>query len=313
MTKVSIMLPTYNHEIFIEDCLVSILKQDYEDLEIVVSDDASTDNTIEIVKKIATSYPGKIIISENSINIGITKNCNKALQKCTGEYICLFAGDDIMLPGKIAEQVQLLNNDHEAAICYHRVEVFSSSDNQRLYETEHNRSIYSAFDLIKKAGLPGANSAMVRRKCIPAGGYDERIGSVSDWLFFIEIALRGKIIFSNKILARYRKHEAGCSAKADSLLDETLETVNILERRFNGDRHIMRVCKQAKVRYLLGTVARLVLSRNPQKLVQINTEIIRNVSMTLYYIVLFYCNSGLINTRFGSFIYWCGNRFLSRR
>lgn len=313
MKKVSVMLPTYNAEAFIRECIESILTQDYPNIEIVVSDDASSDHTAQIVKEICVCYPEKISLNVNQNNIGITKNCNLALSKCDGDYVCLFAGDDVMLPGKISEQVSLLEADIEASLCYHRVEIFDHDDGRIIETTEPNRSIFSVFDIIEKGGLPGANSVMARRASIPALGYNENLPSVSDWLFVIEIALRGKIVFCDKVLARYRKHGSGCSAKADLLIGETLETVDFISRRFHDTPKVATFCRKAKMRYLMGSIARLIASRNEAQLILVNKTYIRKVSRLMFYSVDIYCRMGLINTSLGMRLFNAGKILMGRR
>ncbi|MBJ2255591.1 glycosyltransferase [Pseudomonas psychrophila] len=307
MKKVSVMLPTYNAVEFIAECLESILAQDYPNVQIVISDDCSTDGTAELLKDFSSRYSDKIYLNINQYNLGITKNCNKALSFCDGEYVCFFAGDDLMLPTKISKQVKLLENDTEASFCYHRVDVFESTNNLTLEVTEETRSIFSTFDIIERGGLPGANSVMARKSDLPRGGYNEKIPAVSDWLFFIELSLRGKVIFCNEILARYRKHQGGCSAKADYLIGETLETVNLISRRFNDNPKVVSSCNKAKIRYLSGSIARLIRSNNADQLKLVNDAYIKSVSYPLYVLVLLYVRSGLIKFNVGETIF----KFLS--
>lgn len=301
--KVSVMLPVYNSVEFIEECLDSILAQDHDNIQIVVSDDGSTDGSVDILKNFAMRFPEKIYLNMNKYNLGITKNCNKALGFCDGEYICFFAGDDVMLPTKISKQVALLEADDEASFCYHRVDIFDSLTSKTLEVTEGRRTVFSAFDIIERGGLPGANSVMARKSDLPAVGYNEKIPAVSDWLFFIELSLRGKVIFCDEILTRYRKHPGGCSARADYLISETLETVNLIARRFNGNPKVGDSCRKAKVRYLSGSVARLIRENNRTHLEHVNDNFMRPVSVVRYTLVRLYARSGLMKIRAGEVIF----------
>lgn len=303
MKKVSVMVPTYNAQAFISECLESILIQDYPNIEVVISDDSSTDATVVVLERYKELYPDKIVLNVNSINLGITKNCNTAIRLCHGEYVCFFAGDDVMLPGKISRQVAELESDDDASLCYHQVETFNNEDNRILEVTELHRTIFSFIDIIERGGLPGANSIMTRRDHIPPGGYNEKIPAVSDWLFFIELALRGRILFIPEILARYRKHGEGCSAKADYLVGETLETVDIISRRFAENPKIVSSSRKAKRRYLLGSVARLIKGNNAQQLSYINDTFVRGVSLPIYIVIFLYIRCGLIKLGFGGHIF----------
>ena len=299
--KVSIMIPVYNHEEFIEDCLDSILSQDYSNLEIVVADDYSIDGTRKILEKYKSNK--QVVLLLNEKNLGITENTDQALKACTGEFIALFAGDDIMLPNKIKDQVLALEGDRDAAFCYHRVEIFDSETGKTIVNTEKVRSIFTFFDVIEKIGIPGSNSVMVRRNNLPHDGYNKTLPNVSDWMLFIDISLRGKIIFLDKIYSKYRKHNKGASMLSYKFLDETYETLEIIKNRFNHDKRISKSCRKAWFRYLVGEVARLLNKDDYVKIREINYKYIKNQYISLSFLVAIYLKLRIYRLNFGKHIY----------
>lgn len=112
--KASVILLTYNQEQFVEEAFLSLLNQDMDDLEIVVSDDCSSDATWEKIQTLADGYQGskKIILSRNTENIGIVNNYSAAVKQSTGELIFTAAGDDISLPDRCSKSSQFWL-DHE--------------------------------------------------------------------------------------------------------------------------------------------------------------------------------------------------------
>jgi glycosyltransferase involved in cell wall biosynthesis len=100
--RASVILLTYNQEAFVEEALRSLLDQDYDNLEIVVSDDGSVDATWRVIRQIVASYRGnkKIILNQNERNIGIVGNYFKAFTFTTGDVIFTAAGDDVSLPNR---------------------------------------------------------------------------------------------------------------------------------------------------------------------------------------------------------------------
>ena len=94
LPKVSVMIITYNQEDLISETIESVLFQNYPNLEIIVSDDASTDKTPEIILSYASRYPNVVIPVLNKKNIGITGNSNTAFFACTGEMVAVLGGDD---------------------------------------------------------------------------------------------------------------------------------------------------------------------------------------------------------------------------
>jgi len=105
---VSICIPAYNNEKYISKTINSVLGQTYQDFEIIISDDASKDRTIEIAKSFNDS---RIKIFNNGINLGLTTNWNRSIELAQGDYIKLVCGDDIIYPTCIEKQVKVLDND----------------------------------------------------------------------------------------------------------------------------------------------------------------------------------------------------------
>jgi glycosyltransferase involved in cell wall biosynthesis len=113
---VSVLVATYNSEDFIEKTLDSLLEQTYKDLEILVCDDTSSDSTVNIVK----SYQEKdnrIVLMQNSKNLGISLNMNNGIHKAKGEYIAILDADDWAYPYRIEEQVKVMEQDKNVVLC----------------------------------------------------------------------------------------------------------------------------------------------------------------------------------------------------
>lgn len=207
---VSIFITTYNHQDFIGECLESILSQDYENIEIIIGDDASSDNNQKILLEYQKKYPGIIKLILHEQNIGITNNCNSVLPLCRGEYICLMAGDDLFLPNKLTKQVSYMMENLECSMSYHDVEVFDSSTNKtlHLFNNIHKAQNGTVIEVIKDGTFFSGSSVMFRTSHTPIHGYDKRIPRASDWLFCVDILLNGgEIHYINEILGRYRRHE----------------------------------------------------------------------------------------------------------
>ncbi len=115
---VSVIIPVYNVEKFAEQAIVSIIKQTYKHLEIIVIDDGSSDNTYKIVADLATQDP-RIRLYKNERNLKIVKTLNRALSLAQGEYIARMDGDDISALDRIEKQVAFLesNPDYELVGC----------------------------------------------------------------------------------------------------------------------------------------------------------------------------------------------------
>jgi len=190
--KVSIHVISYNQERYIAEALESAVNQEYPNLEVVVSDDASTDGTGEIIREMQAAHPGKIIALFNQANAGITVNANKALQACSGDYIAFLGGDDVLLPGKIAAQMAWFLEDPNRVLCGHKTDVFYEDGSKAPKLDRETCREGVGPELIIRDGAPFCGSAvMVKASAIPPHGFDETIPIASDLLFWIDVLSSG--------------------------------------------------------------------------------------------------------------------------
>lgn len=112
----SFCLFTYNQENYIQEAIEGALSQTYQNLEIIISDDCSSDGTQHIIRKMVQDYngPHKIITNFNTVNLGLVPHVNKILYEiCRGEFIFLAAGDDISLPSRINKSINFYKNNKD--------------------------------------------------------------------------------------------------------------------------------------------------------------------------------------------------------
>lgn len=261
MAVISVMMPAYNAEKYISAALESILQQDHPDIQIVVTDDAYAGGAHAIIRSYAERYPEKILPIFNE-KIVVTHNCNIALEQCTGEYVSLFAGEDSMLPRKLSSQVTVMSADPECVLSHHPVEIFDSDTDKTFFITnQHPREdVHSCLDLLLKGEISGGYSIMLRRTVLPKDCYDERLKTVSDWLFFLEISMKGRICKLDGVLVRYRKHLGSAIRQTYQLLGEPLYALDLFEQKFAGDAGLTSLIPQAKARYVTGEAFRQLRS-----------------------------------------------------
>ena len=242
---ISIFMPTYNHEHFIAQAIDSVLAQDYSNWELIIGDDASIDKTYVIIEQYEKKYPEKIKPFRNEINLGITKNFNKILSKCSGKYIAIASGDDILLPNKLSSQVKLMESNINCILSYHDIEVFDSTSEQTIRfwnsgesctkpVTGNSKEVAKA--LVKDGTkFMAAMSVMVKKESIPTHGHDERIPIASDWLLWIEICANnnGEVAFLDEIYARYRKHPNSITSKPENYMEDIFVTLALVEARYH--------------------------------------------------------------------------------
>lgn len=233
---VSIAVFTYNQIDFIEETLKSALEQDYDNLEVVVADDGSTDGTSEVILEYAKKYPTKIIPIVGEPNVGITGNLNRVLKACKGDYIAWLAGDDIFLSGKVKKQMDWFMANPDGAICYCDSDIFDSDTGQTLM-IYRNKEFYagkSAWHIAGVYNIPPTSAFMTNQKLCKDVKFDFRTPVISDWLYVIEACMRGKIGYIDGTYVRYRRHlkstTGGGASKA--YLDDRLIYTDLLISKY---------------------------------------------------------------------------------
>lgn len=108
MPKISVIMGIYNCAELLSEAIDSIINQSYTNWELILCDDASTDNTYMIAEIYQEKYPEKIILLKNEHNLGLPKTLNKCLSAANGEYIARMDGDDISLPDRFEKQINFL-------------------------------------------------------------------------------------------------------------------------------------------------------------------------------------------------------------
>jgi glycosyltransferase involved in cell wall biosynthesis len=211
---VSICVVTYNQKHLIRETLDSALAQDYENIEVVVSDDGSTDGTVEVIEEYAKAAREKVVALVGGPNLGITGNCNRGLSACRGKYIAFLGGDDILSPQKIRLQVEYMESHPDCSVSYHDMEIFDSDTGRtiKLFSQVSRPVTGGLREVIRFGTVNCASASMYRVADIPSAGFDASLPVVSDWYFTIQtLAIGGRFAYIPQVLGRYRKHLANVS------------------------------------------------------------------------------------------------------
>jgi glycosyltransferase involved in cell wall biosynthesis len=211
----------------------------------------------------AVKHNGLIKYLQLEKNSGITANSNQGIQHSQGKYFALIGGDDVFLSDKIQIQTQFMEENPDVTISYHPVDIFESETNKTLIITNQTKvDTPQSLHELAQICIPGSVSVMVRSDALPEGGFDSRLPTVSDWLFYIEVAAKGKIGFINQTLARYRKHGNQASFRTYQLLEESLYNLDLAAEKLGNIEGLDLSIKKGKARYLAGEAFRQLMSGN---------------------------------------------------
>ena len=218
---VSVLIACYNHERYIEECLESVLSQSYPNIELLVVDDGSEDDSVAIIQRLQKHHEFNFIAQHNK---GLPATLNAMLRRSQGSLIAPFGSDDAMLPKRIATQVAYLQNKPEVGICAGNVELIDALGRPRPRQIRgpaRRMDFNSAF----MDSPPFAPSLLFRREALEAvGGFDESI-PLEDLLIALKIAQKGYFIdVLEDVLVRYRLHDSNTSGNRRFMIDNVLRT-----------------------------------------------------------------------------------------
>ncbi len=217
---VSIIIPCYNGSDYIGEAIESVLAQSCKDWELIIIDDASTDDSTDIVKKYCTNK--KISILKNKKNLGIAGTKNKGILKSKGEFIAFLDQDDIWDNNKLSLQTKRLQQDSSAGVICTGMLFIDSQANAT--------TIFKGFDdkdqqeLIKNLYITPVNSSstmMIRRSCIDkTGAFDQSLKGWDDYELLMRIGLDFKILYEAALLVKKRIHPGGAQHRPEVIAEE---------------------------------------------------------------------------------------------
>jgi len=234
---VTILIPAYNHAAYIEECILSVLNQTYDNLEIIIINDGSTDDTESVIKN--------VIDNKNSIsnieyysqdNQGVCKTLNRGIKLAEGKYIASIASDDVWVTDKIEKQVDFLEKNNDVGLVFTDTFFIHDQSKASLKHTDYKPEIKKYFlngiqnvnihnKLLYDCFIP-AVSVMMRKDCLDiVGYYDEELKS-EDYNMWLRFTMLYPIGFIDEPLAYQRKHDNNASNNALSALPEVAKIVH---------------------------------------------------------------------------------------
>ena len=227
---VSIVIVTYNSSRFVLETLECAKQQTYQNIELIVSDDCSSDNTVKIcgdwLKENKSRFNRTELLTVEK-NTGIPYNCNRGLNVTKGKFLKFIAGDDVILPEFIGKCLEFFQKDNEIAVTYTKSRIIDESSNfVRNLPNKKYKSGYIFKELFFVEFWPASPSFMFKRECVfEVGGFDENI-AVEDYLLLLKLARKHKIQFVNNYLTYYRIHSSNTSKNLGFIYKEHLKTIN---------------------------------------------------------------------------------------
>lgn len=221
MTFFSVIIPLYNKEDYIEETIKSVLNQSFNDFEIIIVDDGSTDDSL----KLASQFQDSKITLIKQKNLGASVARNKAIETAKGKYIAPLDADDIWHKNHLLELKSLINSFPNAGLFCNNYEI-KLNDNFVIkanfnfsYGSDH-LEIPDFFDANIINYIPSSSStAFLKSSFVKLGAYDTSLRTGQDLDLWIRFALQYKVVFNPTITMVYNNYDDSSLSKSDYNLD----------------------------------------------------------------------------------------------
>lgn len=239
---VSVIMAAYNHEKYISDAINSVLNQTYENIEIIVEDDCSTDSTAEKIKKIKDKRLKKIYSKKNK---GAVATMNHLVSLCNGDYIAILGSDDVWYPNKIEVQLKQFKDDNIGAVFSladiidengerYEDDVDFSSDVFKSENMSRGKRMRKFFEIGNHLCHP---SSIIPKKVMDEiGPYNEMYRQLHDFDYWVRIVSKYDIAVVDDRLLGYRRFKSKINLSNSSISSNIRvmnEHYNIIKKLFN--------------------------------------------------------------------------------
>ena len=217
--KVSVCMPTYNQEAYIEQAINGVLQQEGCDWELIIANDGSTDNTYSICKGYQEKFPDKIKLINQSHNKGLIENTKECILASSGIYIAICEGDDYWIdPLKLKKQVSILDNDPAVSMVHSNwVNYYENqarfvprviSEKKYICESQNGRESVEEIMMETYRGIRFSSICFRKDEFLKAYTDDpllfSPLYSTCDISLFYELAYRGRLYYLNEVTTVYR-------------------------------------------------------------------------------------------------------------
>jgi glycosyltransferase involved in cell wall biosynthesis len=218
MQTVSVIMPCFNHSRFLCESVTSVLRQTYHNLELIIVDDCSSDDSWRLITSLAGNDP-RIRPIRHERNQGVSRARNSGLRAARGEFIAFCDADDVWEFGKLTTQVALLDANPDYDVTYSDSRLIDDSGAltgsrfSDLFPPPASPSGILFLSLIK-GNFINTQSVVMRRACATEKLFDQDLRVVEDWWYWIRLSRDHRFLYSAKLLGRYRTHAGGtCIAR----------------------------------------------------------------------------------------------------
>lgn len=229
---VTIAIPVFNHSMYITQCIESVISQDYPNIELIIIDDGSIDDSTKVIEGMLARCEERFIRIEfrSRRNIGLSATLNEALAWSEGKYFAALDSDDIMMPGKISRLLPIMENEPELAGVFSGNEAIDGDG--RVFGVESLPERYFGFDeVIMHRHTFSSPGQLLRTDLMKSvGGYIAGM-YIQDWYMWLKLTESGyKLKNVSEVLVQYRYHGTNISKNRQRMFESRKQIL----RHFRG-------------------------------------------------------------------------------
>lgn len=220
---VSVIIASFNHGAYIEDSIRSVLAQSYQEIELFVVDDGSSDDSVERILKLQDAHGFDFVVQKNK---GLSRTLNETVERAHGTLIAPFGSDDVMLPTRLALQVAYMQGKPEVGICAGNIDEIDASGKVRKHARDlpMRRLNFDDVFLNRKAGAPAPTFLFRREALAAAGGFNPQI-RLEDLYIQLKVTHAGYFVdVLPEVLSLYRVHGSNTYKNYRFMVDNVLRT-----------------------------------------------------------------------------------------
>jgi glycosyltransferase involved in cell wall biosynthesis len=227
MPEVSVVIPAYNAARYLGEAVESVLAQTFEDLEVIVVDDGSTDDTADVAGGFASRV--RCVQQPNS---GVSAARNRGIAESDSRYVSFLDADDTWLPEKVGRQVEALGGSPDCRFAY--TAFFITDSTLEPLEVRHGSLVGTLLEtLLLHGNVVGASTPLCERELFAeAGDFDPALSQCADWDMWIRVARLTPFVYLDDALVNYRQHGTNMS-NDPRLLEE--DSLRVLESAFDSE------------------------------------------------------------------------------
>ncbi len=234
--QVSVIMPCYNHARYLSEAIDSILGQSYDDLELIITDDCSSDKSVDIIDSYKR-IDRRVISICNKINKGASKSRNSAITISKGNYVAFCDADDIWEKDKLKIQLDYILNKSGYDVIHSDSTIINGQGiptGERFSSlNKKGKMTGNLFYELCLSNFINIQTVLLRRECINnVGLFEEDIKYVEDWVYWVKVARNYRFFYIDEPLGRYRIHEGSTNKNIEGCTINRIKGYNRILSRF---------------------------------------------------------------------------------